>query len=389
VTSIAPLLRSYAEVIVRIGLNLQRGQRLLIAEPFELQGVSREAADLVEAVTAAAQAAGAAGVEVIWGDRDRLRAAMARWPDREFEHDIALHTERLAQAVARGDALLFLQSADPSSAAELPAKTSAAFKECASYHFARVAPELLAGRTNWTAAPAPTAAWAGTVFPGVSPSEALNRLWTAVLSAARVDTPDPQAAWQERLATLRARRDDLNGRRLTEVRFSGPGTDLRMSLPPGHQWCAASLRTPDGIEFTPNLPTEEVFTAPVRDSAEGMLRVARPVYFGNATIDGIELEFRRGRVVRSRARTGADLLKRLLATDPGASRLGEVALVPDRSAVARSGLFFFLPLLDENALDHVALGDAYRFTASETDAHLLNQSLLHVDLPIDATVHLT
>ena len=389
VPDFAPQLRRYAEVIVRTGLNLQRGQRLVITDPFDLQGVSRDAAPLVEAVGTAALVAGGAGVDVIWGDPVRLRAAAEAWPDREFERQLDETTTRLATAVAGGYALLFLQSYDPGLTTGLPGKSVAGLKTCLAASYGRIAPELLAGNTNWTAAPAPTPAWAYAVFPHQAPAAALAQLWTAAFSALRTGETDPLAAWQRHLGFLRARRDDLNRRQLTTAHFSGPGTELRLALAPGHLWCAATLHTPQGIEFTPNLPTEEVFTAPAADSAEGTLRVARPVNYGGTALTEVELEFHGGRVVKARARTGGDLLQRLLATDRGASRLGEVALVPERTPLARSGVCFFQPLLDENALDHVALGDAYSFTCHEGGRAALNQSLLHLDLPIDATVTLS
>lgn len=388
VSAFAPQLRRYAEVIVRIGLNLQRGQRLIITDPFDLQGTDRAATPLVDAVGTAALEAGATGVDVIWGDSGRLRSAVAAWPDRAFERQLDEITARLAAAIANGDALLFLQSFDPGLTTGLPAKAVAALKARTSEAYARIAPDLLAGTSNWTAAPAPTPAWAEAVFRGPAPEAALAQLWTAVFAALRIGDSDPLAAWHRHLDALRTRRDDLNRRQLTAVRFSGPGTDLRLTLATGHVWCAASLRTPQGIEFTPNLPTEEVFTAPAPDSAEGTLCVARPINYGGTALTGIELEFHRGRVVAARARTGGDLLQRLLATDHGAARLGEVALVPERTALGRSGVCFFQPLLDENALDHVALGDAYAFTCRESGRPALNQSLIHLDLPIDAMVTL-
>ncbi|HLP09941.1 MAG TPA: aminopeptidase, partial [Opitutaceae bacterium] len=253
--------------------------------------------------------------------------------------------------------------------------------------YAHYAPELTAGATNWTAAAAPTPAWADVVFPDLPKTERLARLWAAVLAAGRADAPDPLAAWVARAAELARRRDELNSRRPRRVRFHGPGTDLTLTVPAAHRWCTALLTTRDGRPFAPNLPTEEVFTAPHRASAEGRLRVARPLFHAGAVIDGVELEFRGGDVVRARARVGAELLERVLAADRGACRLGEVALVEGATPVARTGRCFRHALLDENALPHVALGDAYAFTATRPAA--LNHSVLHLDLPLEAEVTLS
>ena len=206
------------------------------------------------------------------------------------------------------------------------------------------------------------------------------------VGALRVDAPDPLAAWQGHLQTLRAERDALNDRRLTALRYTGVGTDLTVALPSAHVWCTACLETKSGVPFVANLPTEEVFTAPDRESATGAVRVARPVSYGGAVIDGIELEFARGRVVRAVAHTGGELLQRLLATDDGAACLGEVALVPQVPLHGRTTRHFFHPLLDENAASHLALGQAYGFTSRDPHSLSLNQSLIHVDLPLAATV---
>jgi len=170
------------------------------------------------------------------------------------------------------------------------------------------------------------------------------------------------------------------------LHYQGEGTDLTVALPPGHVWCTAQLATAAGLHFVANLPTEEIFTAPHRDSAEGTVRVARPVNHGGAVMDGIELEFRRGRVVAAQARTGGELLRQLLDTDEGAGRLGEVALIPHETSLARAERHFHHPLLDENAVNHVALGEGYGFSLKSADRTPLNRSLIHIDLPMAAAV---
>jgi aminopeptidase len=381
--------RRLAEVAVRVGLNLQPGQRLLIAEPFLLQGVVRSAAPLVAAVERAALDAGASRVETIWGDEAEWRRAASGWPDRRFREQLQVNTQRLVQAVADGAALLFLQGAHPELGVDLPVKQVAKMRAFCGELYGRVAPDLLAGATNWTAVPAPAPEWAHAVFPELPDAERLVALWRAVGAACRTEAVDAVASWREHVAGLERRRDELNTRRVRSVRLMGPGTDLTLALPRGHRWCAASLVTMEGLRFVPNLPTEEVFTAPDQRSAEGRLRVARAVCYGGSLLEGVELEFHGGSVVRATARRGAEVLERLLDTDRGASRLGEVALVPQGTAVARMGRCFLHPLFDENALPHVALGDAYGFTADASAAESLNRSGVHVDLPVDAEVVLT
>ncbi|MBK8476697.1 MAG: aminopeptidase [Opitutaceae bacterium] len=373
-----------AEVAVRVGLNLQAGQRVLIAEPFVLQGVACCAAPLVAAVERAALAAGASGVETIWGDEAEWRRAAAGWPDRDFGARLEVNTERLERAVTDGAALLFLMGSHPRLTEGLSAKAVAGLRAHGAAQYARVAPALLGGATNWSALPAPTPEWAEVAFSDFAAEARLPALWRAVVESCRADVADPVAAWSAHVEKLERRRDELNERRAGTVRLVGPGTDLRLELPVGHRWCTAGLATKEGRRFLPNLPTEEVFTAPEAASAEGYLRVARAVSYGGALIDGIELEFRGGRVVRATATRGAEVLTRLLDTDRGACRLGEVALVPEGTAMARSRRCFLHPLLDENAMHHVALGDAYAFTAGTGAAAAVNQSLVHLDLPVEA-----
>jgi aminopeptidase len=390
-TDFASKLSAFAEVIVRVGLNLQPDQRLLIAEPYELQGVCREATALVDAVTNRAQAAGARETEVIWGDEAQLRRFAEEDDIRGFESLVAGHSSRISRAVERGDALLFLESSQPELLAGVPVSTAAELRMVAWKHYGPIAQRLSRGATNWTVAPAPASAWADSVYGDRSAPTRLAALWADVMVACRIGGDDPLADWSSHLASLRNHADELNHRRLTGLRMRGPGSDLTLTLPNGHAWCTAGLVTLSGLPFAANLPTEEVFTLPHLASAEGQVRVARPIAPGGSIIDGIELEFRAGRVVRATARTGAGLLRRLLETDEGALRLGEVAWVPNVTSIARTGRFFRHTLLDENALSHVALGAAYLFTLREglvqsprqLTARGFNQSLLHIDLPLD------
>lgn len=414
-----PRLRAFAEVIVRVGLNLQPGQRLLIAEPYELQGVARGAEVVVKAVGKAA----ATGVEVIWGDGAQLRQFALNKDWRGFVQQVGAHARRMQEYIWNGDALLFLQSSQPRLLDGVPAGHVAELRRIGWEHFGPIAQQLVPGATNWTVAPAPTPAWAHAAYADLPSDQRLGALWDDVFEAMRIpgrsaisgraeeNPPEgrvppedsPVTVWQRHLDALQQQCASLNARRLRTLGYKGAGTDLTVALPPGHLWCTARLTTKSGLPFVANLPTEEVFTAPHRDSANGTVHVARPVSYGGAVIEGIELEFKRGRVVAASARTGPDLLTRLLDTDEGAGRLGEVAVVgyaggsssPDLGLSGhkapptnwqKSGRLFFHPLLDENARSHVALGEAYGFCQRPPDPAALNRSLVHVDLPVAASV---
>jgi aminopeptidase len=402
-------LRTYAEVMVRVGLNLQRGQRLLITEPYELQGVARSAEIIVRAVQAAARQAGvrqSAGPEVIWGDGPQLREFASRADWSGYARLVAANAAVMQAAIDHGDALLFLQGSQPQLMAGVPADRVNELRRIGGEYFGPIAQQLLAGATNWTAAPAPSAGWADAVYPDLPAASRLAALWELVLTTCRVGPMLPSEsagpalptsaqasaaaipAWESHLARLDDLRTILNQARHSILHYVGPGTDLRVTLPPEHRWASARLKTTSGLPFVANLPTEEVFTLPQRDSAEGTVSVSRPVNYGGTTIAGIVLEFRRGRVVRAAARSNLALLEQVLAEDEGAARLGEVALVLHETALAGAGRNFHHPLLDENASSHIALGDAYDFCLSAPNTAAKNRSLIHLDLPITATAAL-
>ena len=380
-------LRAFAEVIVRVGLNLQPGQRLLIAEPYELQGVAREAEVIVNAVRVAAATAGCPVVDVIWGDGSRLRQFAERGDGQGIGELAATNATMMQRAIDDGAALLFLPSSQPRLMDGIPAAKVAWQHRIAWEHFGPIAQQLGQGATNWTVAPAPIPVWAQVTYSDLPSEQRLAALWTDLFAALRVDEANPVLAWAKHLDALCVRRARLNDSRHSTLRYTGEGTDLTVTLPPEHVWCTACLQTKAGLPFVANLPTEEIFTAPDKDSATGSVRVSRPVNYGGAIIDDLELEFARGRVVGAKARIGDDFLQRLLDTDEGARRLGEVAMV-ESSRVPRGRLFFH-PLLDENAANHIALGEAYRFTSADPGSSALNRSLLHLDLPVTAHLELS
>ncbi len=384
-------LRAFAEVIVRVGLNLQPGQRLLIAEPYELQGVSRSAEVIVDAVTHAV----GRDVDVIWGDGPRLREFAERADWRGFTRLVEGNAERMRRHLGGGGAFLFLPGSQPRLMEAIPVDRVSQLHRIGWEHFGPIVQRLLAGESQWTLAPAPSPTWAAVVYADLPSEQRLAALWTAVFDACRIEAGAPSIsleAWRQHLASLQRRRDNLNARRLTSLRYQGTGTDLTVKLPAKHRWCTAATQTRRGIPFVMNLPTEEVFTAPHKNSAEGTVHITPTVNHAGAAIDGIELQFRKGRVAAAAARTGGDLLQRLLETDGGACRLGEVAIVHLRGQQAaprdwqRAGRQYGHPLLDENTANHVALGDAYRFCLDSFFPFALNRSLVHVDLPLAADV---
>jgi aminopeptidase len=206
----------------------------------------------------------------------------------------------------------------------------------------------------------------------------------------RLDADDPVAAWRRHIDALSARAELLNERRYDALRYQGPGTDLTIGLPPAHVWVSGCTVSRSGIQFTANLPTEEVFTMPHKDRAQGVVRSSKPLSYGGTLIEDFMVRFDGGRVVEVKAARGEAVLRQLVETDAGAARLGEIALVPQSSPISQSGRLFYNTLFDENAATHVALGAAYKFTmrgGESMDEESFaraggNRSVVHVDFMI-------
>ena len=246
---------------------------------------------------------------------------------------------------------------------------------------------------NWTLVASATPAWAKAVFPDLPEAAAVAQLWEAIFATSRVDADDPIAAWAAHNATLMARRRLLNAKRYAALHFRGPGTDLRVGLADDHEWMGGLSTARNGITGNPNIPTEEVFTTPHCRRVEGTVASTKPLSYQGTLIQDIAVRFEGGNIVHATARTGQDVLQRMISADEGARRLGEVALVPASSPIARSGLLFFNTLFDENAACHIALGQSYSkcFTdRGKAGAEALavrgaNRSLIHVDWMIGSS----
>ncbi len=383
-------LHAYGELAVKVGLNLRPGQRLLVIGPIASGGVSLDAAPLVRAVVESAYRAGAPLVEVLWGDEALQLARFAHAPSDSFEQASAWLGRALADHVTSGGAMLSVYANDPDQLKDQPPERISALQQ-ATARSVRPFRELISrNETNWTVVAAASPGWAARVFPNLSPELRVARLWEAIGRLCRLDRPDPVAAWEDHLAALAARRDVLNAKRYTALKYSGPGTALTIGLPEGHVWVAGRSDSRSGITFAPNLPTEEVFTLPHKDRVDGTVRASKPLSYGGTLINDFSLRFERGRAVQVQAKTGQAVLQQLVNTDQGAARLGEIALVPHSSPVSESGLLFYNTLFDENAASHVALGTAYKFTLEGGDAlddaafeqAGGNRSAVHVDFMI-------
>ena len=369
-----------AAVAIHTGLGLARGQELVIT-------ASVDALPLVRRITEHAYRAGASLVTTFLSDDEATLARFRYAPDASFDTAATWLQDGIAEAFRRGAARLAIAGGHPSLLAQAdPEKVGRANR--AASKAGRPAMELITRHAiNWTIVAAATPAWAAAVFPGEPEETAMTRLWDAIFAASRVDAPDPVAAWKEHDAGLRRRAAFLNERRYSALAYRGPGTDLRVGLADDHIWLGGGTTAGNGLDCIPNIPTEEVFTTPHCQRTEGTVTATKPLSYQGTLINGIRVRFAAGRVVESHATEGEAVLRKMLETDEGASRLGEVALVPHSSPIAKSGLLFQNTLFDENAASHIALGQAYStcLRGGDTmDSAALatlgaNDSLIHVD----------
>ena len=376
----AEKLDQLAEVAVKVGLGLKAGQELFMT-------ASLDAVPLARRITEHAYRAGATLVTTLYTDED---AALLRYrfaTDASFDHAAKWLYDGIGAAFKSGAARLAITGANPSLLSnEDPNKVSRANRALSAAY--RPALELITRHEiNWTIVASATPAWAAEMFPTDAPDVALNKLWDAIFKTTRIGVADPVNAWKTHDAELHKRAAFLNEKRYAALRYRGPGTDFRLGLSDGHLWLGGGTTAGNGAYCIPNMPTEEVFTTPHKNHADGTVTATKPLSHQGTMIEGIQVKFEGGRIVEARATRGEEVLRKLIDTDEGARRLGEVALVPHSSPIASSGMLFYNTLFDENAASHIALGQAYsscleggdKMTPEELAAHGANDSLIHVD----------
>lgn len=380
-TSIDPVkLDRLAEVAVKVGLGLRPGQDLLVTAP-------AIALPLVRRIAAHAYKAGAGIVTPILSDEEMTLARYRHGLDSSFDRAANWLYEGMAKAfsdnTARlaivGDNPMLLSGEDPSKVARASKANSMAYQPALE--------KIVNFDTNWNIVAYPSPSWARQVFPNDSEEVAIGKLADAIFAASRVDREDAMANWASHNAVLRERTNWLNGQRFRALQYSGPGTDLTIGLADGHEWEGGASLSKNGISCNANIPTEEVFTTPHCRRVYGNVVSSKPLSYQGTLIDNIAVRFEDGRIVDAKASRGAEVLNKVLDTDEGARRLGEVALVPHSSPISQSGLLFYNTLFDENAASHIALGQCYskcfingaQLTPQQIAAQGGNQSLIHID----------
>jgi len=386
------LLKKYAEAVVKVGLNLRAGQRLIITNAAS-RGVPPAARPFVHEVTKAAYAAGARYVEVIWGDEEMLRIRLQNAPADSFDEYPKFHVNAVLDMIKNGDALLAVYANDPDAFKGLDAERVGAMQRAHLENYGPVGALVSRNATNWCVVAASSPAWAAKIFPGLKQKEAEEKLWQAIFETTRATQPDPIAAWQGHIQNLKKRSSYMQAKKYSALHYQGPGTDFTLGLPDGHKWVSAQALAENGVVFTANMPTEEMFTLPDRHRAEGTVAATLPLSYGGVLIEDFNVMFENGRIVKVHAKKNEAILQKLVDTDEGSTRLGEVALVPASSPIAKRGHLFYNTLFDENASCHIAIGRAYRFTLiggeELTDEEFVsaggNVSLNHVDFMIGSS----
>ncbi|MRX71638.1 aminopeptidase [Bacillus lacus] len=376
-------LEKYADLAVKVGVNIQEGQTLII-------NASLESAELVRILARKAYETGAKHVHLEWFDDHVNRTKYELAPDEAFQEYPEWKARGLEEMAEAGAAVISIVSSDPDLLKGINPKRIAAASKAAGMALEKYRNYMQSDKISWCVLSAASRAWAQKVFPEAAEDEAVEKLWDAIFGAVRVDKEDPVAAWAEHNSALHSKVDYLNSKHYKALHYTAEGTDLTIELADKHLWVGAGSVNEKGHEFMANMPTEEVFTAPNKDGITGYVTSKKPLSYGGNLIDNFTFTFESGRIVDVKAEQGEEILKQLVETDEGSHYIGEVALVPHDSPISNSGVLFYNTLFDENASNHLALGNAYPFcieggkkmTGEELKKNGLNTSITHVDFMI-------
>jgi len=378
------LLRKYAELAVKTGVNIQKGQLLVISSPIECAPFTRIAAEIAYEV-------GAKDVIIQWNDEISSKIRYSKAPEEIFDIIPQWISDARICPAREGAAFLSISASDPELLKDVDPKRIARFQKASQLALKEFSERLMSNRNSWSIVSIPTIGWASKVFPNNTPEEAVELLWEQIFKVVRVDSDNPVEAWNEHKATLKEKMDFLNSKKFKLLHYKNKkGTDLTIELPEGHIWAGGADYTADGVEFIANMPTEEVFTLPKKTGIDGIVYSSKPLNYGGNLINDFSLTFKAGRIVEFTAKEGYDVLKNIIETDEGSHYLGEVALVPFDSPISNSGVIFFNTLYDENASCHFAIGASYsicmkdgeNLSEEELEKRGANQSLTHIDFMV-------
>lgn len=376
-------LKKYAELIVKVGVNVQKGQPVILY-------ISVTQQELAHLIVEEAYGAGASKVMIEWKDTFSEREFLKHASEERLENVPEYIVKKGNYIAGKKAARISVMSADPGAYSGIDQKRIAKNQAAMGKALRQVRKATQNNDLSWTVVSAADQAWAEKVFPEKKGQAAIDALWEEIFKTTRIDKADPVKAWHEHDQKLHEKSDWLNEQQFSALHYVSPVTDITIGLPENHVWEGAGSFTPEGTEFMANMPTEEVFTAPDCRRIDGYVTSTKPLSYAGNILEDMRFTFKDGKVVEATAKKGQEVLEHLLETDAGAKSLGEVSLVPDPSPISQSGIIFFNTLFDENASDHLALGASYPFNVAggtkmsdeELLDHGMNVSQTHVDFMV-------
>lgn len=376
-------LQQYAALAVQVGVNVHQGQTLVVNAPIS-------AAHFVRLIVKEAYSVGAKLVKVNWSDETVTRIHYDLAPDEAFSIEPKWFAGEMTELVENGAAVLHVIAENPDLLNGVPQERIVTTQKVRAKALEKYREYQMADKFSWSIVAVPSAEWAAKVFPDLPENEQVEKLWDVIFKTVRIGEQDAVAEWKSHLQNLDSRAELLNSKKYKKLHYTAPGTDLTIELPEGHLWVSGGSINEQGHVFVANMPTEEVFTAPLKTGVNGTVRSTKPLSYGGNLIDGFSITFENGRIVDYTAEQGLEALKSLVEMDEGAHYLGEVALVPHQSPISDTNILFFNTLFDENASNHLAIGNAYAFcleggktmSQQQLAESGLNSSLTHVDFMI-------
>lgn len=376
-------LEQYAELAVRVGVNIQKGQYLLI-------NTTTDTLDFTKMVVKKAYEAGAGRVHVNFTDQDITRMFYEHGAEEEFSNFPKWIVAQRDECIERKGALLWIDAEDPDLLKGIPVQRISAQQKASGKALVNYRKAITNDEIAWSIIAVPSKKWAAKIFPDLPEEEQMHALWEAIFNTVRIGEGDAVENWRNHIHELEKRANYLNSKKYAKLHYKAPGTDLTIELPEKHIWCTGSSKTPEGVQFIANMPTEEVYTLPSKYGVNGYVSNTKPLVYQGNIIDDFTLTFEKGKIVDARAKVGNDLLQELIQTDEGASYLGEVALVPHESPISSSNILFYNTLFDENASNHLAIGEAYptcyeggrNLEEKQLESLGINVSMIHEDFMV-------
>lgn len=376
-------LEKYAELIVKVGVNVQQGQPVVIRTPIE--GV-----DFAKRLTKAAYKAGAKKVYVEFSEEEITRMTYQYASEETLGEFPQWETAKYEALVKQNAAFISISASNPELLKDIPSSKLAIVQKASGEGLKVFRKAVSHSEVCWCVVSIPTQTWSQKVFPNEAPDKAMQKLWEMIFEVNRINEVDPVAAWEKHTQYLADKCDYLNKKRIKQLHFLAPGTDLYVDLPKDYIWEGGGERSAKGTYFVANMPTEEVFTMPHKYGVNGSLKATKPLVYAGNLIEEFTFVFKEGKVVEYKATKGKDLLEKLIQLDKGACYLGEVAIVPQSCPVSKTNTLFYNTLFDENASCHFALGSSYptnikggvKMSEDELEAHGGNTSMTHNDFMV-------